>query len=135
MEYSIIDSRIDNYPQNASAFATQIRELIHQTAHENSLGDVEESLKWGEPSFKTRHGSPVRMDWKASSPGKFYIFVNCKTILVETYREIYGSVLSFEGTRAIVLELGEPVPEKILKHCIYLALNYHRLKKLPMLGV
>jgi len=31
-------------------------------------------------------------------------------------------------------ELSEKIPEKIFKHCISLALIYHELKKIPLLG-
>lgn len=126
--------RVQSYPTKAKTMAEKVLALIYETAKQEGITTIEESIKWGEPSFKAPNGSPLRFDWKASTPDSFYIFFNCQTILIETFREIYGSTLKFEGSRAIVLDLTEELPKDILQHCITLALNYHSLKKLPLLG-
>ena len=100
-----------------------------------SLGKLEESLKWWEPSYSAHSGSPVRMDWKQKSPDHYYLFFNCQTKLVDTFRELYGEKLEFEGNRAIVLTLSEPVPEAVIKSCLTLALTYQQRKDLPLLGM
>lgn len=126
--------KIESYPDKVSAFAILIRELIYKTAEAEGTNILEESLKWGEPSYKAPNGTPIRMDWKEDSSDKFYIFFNCKTVLIETYKTIYGTRLFFEGNRAIVLNLSDELPREILQHCFSLALKYHSLKKLPLLG-
>ncbi|EIZ9933121.1 DUF1801 domain-containing protein, partial [Vibrio parahaemolyticus] len=35
----------------------------------------------------------------------------------------------------IVLSLSKPLPEKVIKSCLELALTYHQRKNLPLLGV
>ena len=56
------------------------------------------------------------------------------TSLVDTFRELYGDVFMFEGNRAIVFGEADEIPVAELKHCISLALTYHRVKRLPLLG-
>ena len=62
------------------------------------------------------------------------MYFNCNTSLVDTFRELYGDVFMFEGNRAIVFGEADEIPVAELKHCISLALTYHRVKRLPLLG-
>jgi len=75
------------------------------------------------------------MDWKAKTPDTYYLYFICSTQLVNTFRIIFGDEMEFEGDRAIVLDLKEPMPSIALKRCITLALNYQKVKHSPMLGV
>tara|TARA_Y100001956_G_scaffold22734_1_gene22379 strand:+ start:2165 stop:2566 length:402 start_codon:yes stop_codon:yes gene_type:complete len=111
-----------------------LRELIFQTASEHDLGSIEESLKWGEPSYNVYGGSPIRIDWKAKTPDHYYLYFNCSTRLVDTFRELFGEQLNFQGNRAIILEVIQPLPRDAIKTCIRLALTYHKVKHLPLLG-
>jgi hypothetical protein len=126
--------RFDEYPENARIRLEELRSLVFRIAAELELGDVQESLKWGEPSYSVKIGSPLRMDWKSNSPDHYYLFFHCQTKLVDTFRELYGDVLEFQGNRAIVLSLFAPLPEATIKHCLELALTYHQRKHLPLLG-
>lgn len=42
--------------------------------------------------------------------------------------------LTFDGNRAIVLKVAVKLPVNELKHCITLALTYHRVKHLTLVG-
>jgi hypothetical protein len=77
---------IDSYPERAGRYLRDIRKLIFDIAAEESLGAITESLKWGEPSYSVKKGSPVRMDWKAKNPNSISIFFICTTTLIETFR-------------------------------------------------
>ena len=130
-----VDDKFTQYPAHVQKKMHDLRTLILETAAENAaIGELEETLKWGEPSYLSRIGSTVRIDWKEKAPHKYAIYFNCNTILVETFRELYGDSLSFEGNRAISLNLDVDPPRDILKHCISLALTYHKVKHLPLLG-
>jgi len=129
-----VKKRFDEYPEIARDRLYELRQLVFQIASELELGSVDESLKWGEPSYSVKTGSPLRMDWKLKSPNHYYLFFNCQTKLVDTFRELYGEVLAFQGNRAIVLPLSEPLPETVIKSCIELALTYQQRKKKPLLG-
>ena len=129
-----VKKRFDEYPENARSRLKELRGIVFSIAEELELGDIDESLKWGEPSYNVKTGSPLRMDWKLKSPTHCFLYFNCQTKLVDTYRELYSDVLEFQGNRAIVLPLSNPWPEEAVKHCIKLALTYQQLKHLPLLG-
>ncbi|MGB3368970.1 MAG: DUF1801 domain-containing protein [Acidaminobacteraceae bacterium] len=129
-----VEYKISNYTDQISELLFKLRDIILSIANEENLGDVEETLKWGEASYKVKGGSPIRIDWKSKTPENYYIFFNCKTKLVETFREIYSDDLCFQGNRAIVLKVDENLPEKSIRHCLSLAMKYKLLKDLPLLG-
>ncbi len=128
----------ERYPKSVRKRLMHLRRLILATASETGgVGKLEETLKWGEPSYVTtesKSGSTVRLGWKKSNPHQYALHFHCSTTLVETFREIYRDSLAFEGNRSIVFDEQDEVPESELKHCIALALTYHRVKHLPMLG-
>lgn len=127
---------LGSYPEDAAEKLAELRRLIVDTAEETEgVDELLETTKWGEPSYVTRTGSTVRMDWKAKTPENVYLYFICTTELVSTFRLIFGDELMFEGDRAIVLSLHEPMPTQALKRCIGLAFRYHKIKHLPMLGV
>jgi len=124
------------YPKSVAKQMKQLRQLVREAAAEiDGLQNLEETLKWGEPSYLAKHGSTVRMDWKANTPDQYAIYFKCTSKLVPTFREIYPSEFTYEGNRALVFSLDEKPPEKALKHCIKVALTYHKVKHLPLLGM
>lgn len=63
------DSKVDevfkSYPKEVKQQMLHLRKLVLKTASEiEDLEILEETLKWGEPSYVTKHGSTLRMDWK-----------------------------------------------------------------------
>ena len=79
-------------------------------------------------------GSTLRIDWKDRAPDRYAIYLNCDTSLIDTFRELYGDMFMFEGSRAIVFGEADEIPVAELKHCISLDLTYHRVKRLLLLG-
>ncbi|ELA9458277.1 DUF1801 domain-containing protein [Vibrio alginolyticus] len=130
-----VKARFDEYPKHVRIRIEELRNVVLTIASELKLGDVEESLKWGEPSYSVKTGSPVRMDWKQKTPSRYYLFFNCQTKLVDTFRELYSDSLEFQGNRAIILSLSAPLPEASIKSCLELALTYQKRKNLPLLGM
>ena len=129
-----VKDRFEEYPVNVRIRLEELRELIFKLSSDLELGVVEESLKWGEPRYSVKAGSPLRIDWKLKSPNNYYLYFHCQTKLVDTFRELHGDVLRFQGNRAIELRLSDPLPEPEIKHCLELALTYHQRKHLPLLG-
>lgn len=129
-----VQYKLNSYPDPISDRLIKLRSLIMEIAETQGLGAVEETLKWGEPSYAVKSGSPVRIDWKEKSPEQYFIFFNCNTKLVETFRQLYPNELQFQGNRAIVLAVDTPLPEDTIRHCLALALDYKRVKDLPFLG-
>lgn len=126
----------DRYPEKVQDKMHQLRALVLETASETaSITTIEECLKWGEPSYICKHGSTLRMDWKAKKPGQYALYFQCSSRLVETFKMMFGNQLNFEGKRAIILQLEEELPTDILKQCIKATLTYHKVKHLPTLGI
>ena len=131
-----VNDVFNNYPDSVKSQMLNLRELVLNTASEiDGLEELEETLKWGEPSYLTKYGSTIRMDWKIKNPEQYAVFFKCTSKLVPTFRTIYKDKFEFEGNRAILFKLNEKIPITELKHCITLALTYHKLKQLPLLGI
>ncbi len=130
----------DSYPDTVSDHLLYLRQLIIETADEIGINDLEETLKWGDPSYLTKNGSTVRVAWRKSFPAEYGIFFNCKTSLVDTFKEVYPNTFRFEGSRALLFnhddyKTNDEFPSIELKHCISLSLTYKSIKHLPMLGI
>lgn len=131
-----VEKVFNNYPQEIREKIMFLRQLIIDTAEETAaVKSLEETLKWGEPSYLTKGGSTIRIDWKKSKPDQYAMYFNCKTKLVDTFKERYKDEFKYEGNRAIVFHKNDTIPINELKHCILLSLTYHSIKNLPMLGV
>jgi len=127
--------KFQSYPKAVQKKLKYLRQLILETAKEiDSIQSIEETLKWGEPSYLVKKGSTIRMDWKSKSPDQYAIYFKCTSKLVPTFKEVYGDLFSYEKNRAIVFGLEEEVPKEALKVCIGMALQYHLVKHLPLLG-
>lgn len=107
-----------------------LRKLVLETAQAtDGVGRVEETLKWGQPSYltpETRSGTTIRID--AHPAGGVALYVNCQTDLVDMFRTHYPA-LTYEGSRAVVFAPDRPLPDAALRHIIALTLTYHSRKK------
>ena len=127
-----IDAVFEGYPKSIKTRLLALRRLIFETAKATpGVGALEETLKWGQPSYltsETRSGSTIRIDRVKTADDRYAVYFHCQTNLVETFRELYPE-LSYGGNRSILLGTGEKLPEAALRHCVALALTYH-LRKL-----
>ena len=131
------------FEEKFSAYPTHIREkmeflrkLVIETAEETeSIDQLEETLKWDEPSFVTKHGSTLRMDWKTNAPDQYAMYFQCTSRLISTFRIVFEHKFQFEGNRAIVFPLKQNIPVLELKECIKATLTYHKVKHLMTLGI
>lgn len=131
---ALFADRMQIYPYAAKEKLAHLHALVVSVAQEDGITDLTESLKWGEPSYTCQSGSTIRMDWKKKTPDVVYVFFHCQTSLIETFRELFADELRFEGKRAVVLPLDESLPADALSQCISMALRYHQIKHLPLLG-
>lgn len=126
----------NKYPDSVRNKMLALRELVIETAKEiEDVTELEETLKWGEPSYLTKKGSTIRMDWKAKSPNQYALYFQCTSRLVETFKIVFKNTFKFEGKRAVVFQIQDTIPYEELKHCIKAALIYHTVKHLPTLGI
>jgi Domain of unknown function (DU1801) len=101
------------YPPLARRKLLALRELVFRTAAATpGVGEIEETLKWGEPAYVTRNGggSTVRMDWKKNDPDHYAMYFHCQTNLVETFRTMFPHDFRFVGNRALVFAVNGTVP-------------------------
>ena len=129
-----VEAVFASYPPQIKAKLLFLRQLIYETAVSiEDLGTIEETLKWGEPSYLTpqsKLGSTIRMGWKASSPAQYSMFFKCTANLVPAFKERFPIEFNYGSNRSLDFDLTDEVPVIALKQCIALALTYHRNKKL-----
>ena len=130
-----VAATFDAYPKPLKAKLLALRRLILDTARATKgVGAVEETLKWGQPSYltpETKSGSTIRIDAIKSDAGRYGVYFHCQTNLVETFRELYPDEFDYGGNRCIILDAADDVPEAALRHCVALALTYHLNRRKP----
>jgi len=130
-----VDAVFSAYPKPLKAKLQALRRLILDTARATKgVGAVQETLKWGQPSYltaETKSGSTIRIDRVKSATNQYAIYFHCQTDLVETFRQFYPTELRYGGNRCILLDAADDVPEAALRHCVALALTYHVRRKAP----
>lgn len=107
-----------------------IRRLIFEVAAETEgVGPVEETLKWGQPAYLTTEtgaGSTIRFSaTREGSDHDYAVHFICHTSLVEDFRQIFATALTFDGNRSILFHSDQEMPEAELRQCIAMALTYH----------
>lgn len=122
----------DAYPEDVRDQLLIVRNLIYSMASScDDVGPLTETLKWGEPAYlteQTKSGTTIRLGFKKSKPDHACLYVHCQTNLVEVFRQQFSGQLEFEGNRAILFRVSEPLPVAALETCIVMALRYHLAK-------
>lgn len=133
---SKVTDKFENYPDIVRDKMQFLRELVIETAEETEgVKELEETLKWDEPSFLTKNGSTLRMDWEKKTPNQYQMYFKCTSRLVETFRLVFGDFFEYEKNRAIIFQLNQEIPVNELKKCIKATLTYHKVKELETLGI
>lgn len=121
------------WPPGVRGRLMTLRELVFDTAAKtDGVGPLEETLKWGQPSYLTAEsgsGTTIRIDRLKNRDDGYAIYFHCQSGLVDTFRTIYPDTFTYEGNRAIVLAATDRLPVRALGHCIALALTHHARKK------
>ena len=133
IENADVAAVFDRYPERMREKLLFLRRLIIETAATTEgVGALEETLKWGEPSYltpQTKSGSTVRIDWKKRNEAEYAVYFKCTTTLVASFREKYPTEFKYGGNRSIIFNEDDDVPVEALKACIAMALTYHLRKK------
>ncbi len=126
----------ENYPIKLQCKLLELRELIIKTASGcKDINKFEETLKWGEPSYVSNIGSTIRLGKVKASENKYALYFHCKTKLVDTFRELYSDIFTFDGNRAIIFNESDRISIKELEHCILMSLRYHKIKNKPVMDI
>ncbi len=114
----------NNYPSSVRKKILNLRRLVIEAANEiEEITNLEETLKWGEPSYLVKNGSTIRIDWKKKEPDQYAVYFKCTSKLVPTFKMVYKDTFKYEGNRAIVFQMNDEIPEAELKNCITVAFN------------
>ena len=123
-----VSRAFDAFPAPMRKRLLQVRDLIFATAaaHEE-VGRLSETLKWGEPAYLTEatgSGSTIRLGRLKGSEHAAILF-NCKTTLIDTFRDRFPDQFEYRQTRALLLPVAGKLPKQELSVCLSLALTYH----------
>ncbi|WP_027532455.1 DUF1801 domain-containing protein [Bradyrhizobium sp. WSM3983] len=123
-----VNRAFDAFPAPIGKRLLQVRDLIFATAAAyDNVGRLTETLKWGEPAYltdETGSGSTIRLGRLKDSDHAAILF-NCKTTLVDTFRERFPDQFEYRQTRALLLPVAGKLPKQELSVCLSLALTYH----------
>lgn len=114
-----------SFPQPARDGLLALRDLIFDLAADLPVGDVDESLKWGQPSYTTtgeKSGTPVRLS--LTKQGDIAILTHCQSTVIGDFRAICDPSLTFDGNRALHLDPSAPIPTAEITPLIRAALTY-----------
>ena len=82
-----VEQVFNNYPDLVREKVLNLRRLVIETANEiDELTSLEETLKWGEPSYLAKKGSTIRIDWKKNKPEQYSIYFKCTSKLVSSFK-------------------------------------------------
>lgn len=130
------ETKLANYPDFVRDKLLFLRAIVIETAQEiPEIENLEETLKWGEPSFVTPNGSTLRMDWKKKTPNQYQMYFKCTSRLVETFKMVFGDFFDYEKNRAIIFLFDQEIPVTEVKKCIKATLTYHTVKNDITLGI
>ena len=102
-----------------------MRDLVFDCA--GSMGvEVEEVLRWGQPSYIAPKGSTLRLG--VSKSGQPAIFAHCQSRTVSTFADQFGQDFQIEGNRAVYVDALTPDARSKLCHLISHGLQY-KLRK------
>ena len=115
------------FPPDALAMCMTLRDLIFSVARDNpEVGEIEETLKWGQPSYltsQTKAGSTLRIGM--AKQGGAALFAHCATDIISTYASTFPGTDLIEGNRAVIFTSPDSIVPERLRLLIYHGLTYH----------
>jgi hypothetical protein len=118
------------FPAVERDMALSLRDLIFEVAGVTpEAGQVEETLKWGQPSYltpETKSGSTLRIG--LAKGGGVAVFAHCGTDIVSTYAATFGTLDHIEGNRAVVFRCPDDIAPAHLRLLVRHGLTYHLRK-------
>ena len=115
----------DAFPQPARDTLLSLRTMIYDIAATLPVGKIEESTKWGQPSYATpdtKAATPIRLG--LSKSGEPSIFTHCQSTVMGDFRTLAPPTLRFDGNRAVHLPVDDAAVLDELVPLIRAALTY-----------
>ncbi len=113
------------FPQPARDTLLALRAMIYDIGAALPVGRIEESTKWGQPSYATpdtKSATPIRLGLsKAGDPA---IFTHCQSTVMADFRALAPANMHFDGNRAVHIPANQPSALDELAPLIRAALTY-----------
>jgi hypothetical protein len=123
-----VKTAYEAFPAPERDILLQLREMVFASAAEaEGVGEIEETLKWGEPAYlthKPRSGTTIRLS--TSKTGSAAIFVHCQTTLISEFQALFPNDFTFEGNRAVYVDILTVEEADKLRLVITRALTYNQ---------
>lgn len=124
---SDVTEKFASFPKPERDGLLALRSIIFETAANlPAVGEIEETLKWGQPSYltaKPKSGSTIRLGMPKT--GGFGIYTHCQTTLISDFQNLFPDDFTYEGNRAIHFNHVSEMPLDKLQMFISSALTYH----------
>ncbi|MEH6546015.1 MAG: DUF1801 domain-containing protein [Sneathiella sp.] len=120
------------FPQPIRSKLLGIRQLILEAADRTEgVGEIDETLKWGAPSYLTsKSGSGTTLRLAPSGKEEEYgLYVHCQTSLIQDFKETHPKAFRYSGSRALLFAVTDEFDIETLEKFIVAALTYHQRKK------
>ena len=108
-----------------------LRQIIFEEAAAlPEVGRLEETLKWGQPSYltpETKSGSTIRLG--TPKQGGYALYAHCQTTIVSDFQAVFGENFTFEGNRAVTFRANERPDTDRLRLLVRSALTYHSARR------
>lgn len=125
-----VAAKFSSFPRPEQEGLLKLRGLIFDMAARlPEVGEIEETLKWGQPSYltsQTKSGSTIRLGLPKT--GGFGIYTHCQTTLISDFQSLFPDDFSYEGNRAIHFKHADEIDIDKLRLFIHSALTYHLTK-------
>mgnify|MGYP001799806908 CR=1 FL=1 len=122
-----VKAAFDAFPPNARTIGLTLRDLIFAVAAETpGVGQIEETLKWGQPSYltpETKSGSTLRIG--VPKNGDAALFAHCATNIISSYASTFPNTDLIEVNLAVVFTTADDIVPMRLRLLIHHALTYH----------
>ena len=120
-----VQAAYDAMPSASRDTLLAVRAMIYDLAADLPVGRIEETLKWGQPSYATpdtKAATPIRLG--VTKTGTAAIFTHCQSSVMADFQAICSPDLIFDGNRALHLPADAMPPLKNLTPLLHAALTY-----------
>jgi len=120
-----VRAAFDAFDPVPRALLLTLRTAIFDTAKTLPVGRIEETLKWGQPSYatpNTRAATPIRLG--VTKTGDVGVFTHCQSTVMSDFRALAPPHMRFDGNRALLLPPSKPFVINDITPLIRAALSY-----------
>lgn len=109
-----VNAAYNAMPDTDRSGALTLRHLILNTADEmDDVTNVDECLRWGQPSYISPIGSTLRIAVPKS--GGFGIYAHCQSSIISDFAGKFGQDFRIDSNRGVLFRTGQDIqPDKLV---------------------